>query len=247
MASALQCPACGFKHRLSALTGDPIFACEQCGRLLKTPAEYRRPEPSGPVEAPRPAPSGRVQRGGSATRDQTSVIPTPFAAAPPSGEAAPSAPRAPRRPPRAAATLTIPLQILGWVVAVLLGGIIARYFGKFTGLLTGNSVIDILTGTGWSRYFRVFALIPFWALFSAVLMTAFVEGARWWQSRRGAPRSPRPAARRMPAVTANPRAPSATPKPRTPAPKPTAAESRSPSGAAAAPRARRIPKRDISS
>ena len=52
MASALQCPACGHKHRLSALTGDPIFACEQCGRLLKTPAEYRRPEASGVADAP---------------------------------------------------------------------------------------------------------------------------------------------------------------------------------------------------
>jgi hypothetical protein len=253
MASALQCPACGHKHRLSALTGDPIFACEQCGRLLKTPAEYRRPEASGLADAPRPAPNGRVQRGGSATRDQTSVMRT----SPASPDAATSAPkaRAARRSPRPPATLAVPLQVLGWVVAVLLGGVIARYFGKFTGLLTGDSVIDILTGTGFSRYLRVFALVPFWALFTAGLMTAFVEGAKWWQARN---RTPRPATRTIPpaAPKSKSKAPAAKPSPRSPASSPTASsptassptapEPRAPA-AAAAPRARRIPKRDISS
>ncbi|MGZ6975938.1 MAG: hypothetical protein ACXVKQ_18490 [Acidimicrobiia bacterium] len=243
MASALQCPACGHKHRLSELSGDPIFSCEQCGRLLKTPVEYRRPEPSSPSEPPRPSRgTSSVQRGGSATRDQTSVLQTPSEPAASAG----AVPR-PRRPsPRAPATLTLPLQILGWLVALVLGGVITRYFARFTGLLTGDSVIDLITGTGWVRYLRLFAVVPIWALVSAGLMTGFVEGARWWKSRQRSA----PSTRRVSAIPAKPPR-SAPPKPgpgaRPPAPNPTAAETRSPSGAASTPRARRIPKRDISS
>lgn len=252
MASALQCPACGHKHRLSELTGDPIFSCEQCGRLLKTPVEYRRPEPSAPAEAPRPtsrASRNTVQRGGSATRDQTASIPAagaPVAAA----SAAASAPRARRRPARSPATLAVPLQILGWVVAFVVGGVIVRYLARFTGLLTGDSVIDLITGSGWGRYVRLFAVVPIWALVSAGLMTLFVEGARWWSARDASKPATRPNARatKIPATKpVRPAAATPPPKARPPAPSPAAADTRSPSGAASTPRARRIPKRDISS
>lgn len=246
MASALQCPACGHKHRLSELSGDPIFSCEQCGRLLKTPVEYRRPEPSGPSEAPRPNGNSQVQRGGSAARDRTSVLRTPEA--PVAGAAAAAAPRR-RSSPRAPATLAVPLQIIGWIVAFLLGGVIVRYVARFTGLLTGDSVIDLITGSGWGRYVRLFAVVPFWALATAGLMTLFVEGAKRWQERRVAP-STRPVAKRTTVPPAKrPGPPDAKPNQnvRQPAPSPISAETRSPSGAAATPRARRIPKRDISS
>ena len=48
MASALQCPACGHKHRLSELTGDPIFSCEQCGRHSRCPTASRKMPPIFP-------------------------------------------------------------------------------------------------------------------------------------------------------------------------------------------------------
>lgn len=240
MASALQCPACGFKHRLTALTGDPVFSCEQCGRLLKTPVEYRRPEPSAPSEPPRPSTSA-VERGGSATRDQTSVLRT--GGAPAAGETAARPRRPMARPP---ATLAVPAQILGWVVAVVLGGVIVRYLARFTGLLTGDSIIDIITGSGWGRYARLFAVVPFWALVAAGLMTLFVEGGRWWQARSRASLSGHPVKRSATPAAAKPSRPS-SPSARPPAQSPTAPESRSPAGAAATPRARRIPKRDISS
>jgi hypothetical protein len=288
MASALQCPACGHKHRLSQLTGDPIFSCENCGRLLKTPMEYRRPEPSAPAAPPRPAPEprsrSRVQRGGSAARDQTSVIPAAGPAPEPAAAPRPSKPRktpkAPKppkvasapRPGRAStpAALGLPILILGWVAAIVLGGIIVRYVAKWTGLLTGDSVIDLITGSGFGRYLRLFAVVPFWALAAAGLMTLFIEGGRRWQARQqtgpvrpatkqpsavpAPPRRPAPdrpsqeVPVREPAI--RPRAPEPEPEPappRQPAPAPAAAESRSPAGAAAAPRPRRIPKRDISS
>ncbi len=265
MASALQCPACGFKHRLSGLTGDPVFSCEQCGRLLKTPVEYRRPEPSMQSAGPPSNGSSRVQRGGSAARDQTSVMRA--TGAPAAASAAAGAPAPPRRSaPRPPATMAIPLQILGWVVAVLLGGIIVRYLAKWTGLVTGDSIIDILTGTGWGRYLRVFALVPFWALATAGLMTGFTEGAKWWSARRrtmpsgrpvpprrAAPPAPRPkppAASSPPPARTQPQAPVPDPAPApapAPAPQPAPAETSAPASAGDAPRTRRIPKRDISS
>jgi hypothetical protein len=278
MASALQCPACGHKHRLSQLTGDPIFSCESCGRLLKTPMEYRRPEPSAPASPPRPESRSRskVQRGGSAARDQTSVIPAAGGVAEAAAASAPRAAKPPKAPKAASAprsgggstpaALGLPILILGWVAAIVLGGIIVRYIAKWTGLLTGDSVIDLITGSGFGRYLRLFAVVPFWALASAGLMTLFIEGGRRWQARQQT--GPvRPATKRPSAVPTPPRRapqeppvrepvlrepvpdpePEPAPPPRQPTPAPSAAESRSPAGAAAAPRPRRIPKRDISS
>ncbi len=261
MASALQCPACGHKHRLTGLSGDPVFACEQCGRLLKTPVEYRRPDPSAPTEAPRPNGSSRSRRERSASREPARARPVPRAApaapAPRAAAIGPSATR--RRGPRPPATIAVPLQILGWVVAVLLGGIVVRYLARWTGLLTGDSIIDIITGSGWGRYLRLFAVVPFWALASAGLMTGFVEGGRWWAARRrgvevgrpgtGAKRRPVPSAVPEPRPTPTPaQATRRPPSEAEPTPSTTpAAETRSPSAAAAAPRVRRIPKRDISS
>ena len=261
MASALQCPACGHKHRLSELTGDPIFSCEQCGRLLKTPVEYRRPDASGPVETTRSNGKSSVPRGGSKPRDSGSVrrvaaAPAPAPAAGAAAAAAPAQSGARQRPVRAPATLTIPLQIIGWVFAILLGGIIVRYLAKFTGVLTGDSIIDLITGTGFGRYLRLFAVVPFWALASAGLMTLFIEGARRWQARRDSPaarpvkkqRLTVPPAKQPSAADPAPQRAPREPAPREPAPAPSSssAENRMPAGAATAPRPRRIPKRDIS-
>ncbi len=37
MAKALECPACGAKHRLDTLPDGPTFRCSQCGQVLKIP------------------------------------------------------------------------------------------------------------------------------------------------------------------------------------------------------------------
>jgi hypothetical protein len=251
VASALQCPACGHKHRLSELTGDPIFSCEQCGRLLKTPVEYRRPDASGPVDPHRSNGSATVSRGGSAKRDKPSVARQPVAPAVGAATVAPARPR--HRSGRAPATLAIPLLIIGWIFALVIGGIIVRYLARFTGVLTGDSIIDLITGSGYGRYLRLFAVVPFWALVSAGLMTLFVEGARRWQARDASP-SARPVKKQrmtVPPATARPQSAEPDPElaPREPAPtsssSSSSAEERMPAGAATAPRPRRIPKRDI--
>lgn len=166
--------------------------------------------------------------------------------------------------------MALPLRILAWVVAVGLGGLVIRSFARMTGWLTGDSLIDLITGSGVLRYVRIFMLVPFWALVAAGLATLFIEGGRWLARRRDLaagrrPRPVRPAAKR-PAPTRKsppPRAPGpsepvgaappppvrrAVPKPAVPkpaAPEPATAETRSPSGAAAAPKPRRIPRRDV--
>jgi hypothetical protein len=38
MARALECPACGRRHRLDAVPAAGTFRCEQCGQVLKAPA-----------------------------------------------------------------------------------------------------------------------------------------------------------------------------------------------------------------
>ena len=209
MASALQCPACGFKHRLSLLAGDPIFACAQCGRLLKTPAEFRREPPTCTAGPPHPQP----------------------AAAAPSGAGA--RPRVAAR--RAPTVATLPLRILAWVVAIVLGALIVRYLAKLTGWITGDTLIDVMTGSGWGRYLRVLVLVPVWALVSATIATALIDGARWWSARRRAPRPP--------ANTGPTQRPPEPPTSRvaTTIPAPSA-------GTPVAPqRARRIPRRDVTS
>jgi hypothetical protein len=160
--------------------------------------------------------------------------------------------------------MALPLRILAWVVAVGLGAWIVRWFARVTGWLTGDSVIDLITGSGIMRYLRVFTVVPVWALASAGLATLFIEGGRWLARRRavatgaapGPARPGRPAPRPVPRpAAAAPRRPGpktatkpapAPPPVRRPAPQP-AGETGSPTAAADAPRPRRIPRRDVSS
>ena len=118
MASALQCPACGHKHRLSELSGDPIFSCEQCGRLLKTPMSTAGPMRPAPVDSARTngGTTTSVRRWGGVTQARRHA-------------ALRRLPRPPRlpRPSRSAADgrpgdAQFPLQIIGWVFALLIGG-----------------------------------------------------------------------------------------------------------------------------
>jgi hypothetical protein len=155
--------------------------------------------------------------------------------------------------------VALPLRILAWVAAIGIGAYIVRWLARAIGWLTGDSLIDVITGSGIGRYLRVFALVPFWALASALLATLFIEGGRWWSKRRslapgrpgrppaprvGVPKPPVPKQAKPSAGQPARRQPAPT-EPRPPMQSPAAAETRSPNGAAGAPRARRIPKRDI--
>ncbi len=82
MARALECPACGHRHRLDTIPASATFRCEQCGQVLKAPAAV-----SSQADAPPPPARG----GGAPAR---TGAPTPVAPPPRRAENAP-----PRTPP----------------------------------------------------------------------------------------------------------------------------------------------------
>ena len=70
MARALECPACGHRHRLDTIPATATFRCEQCGQVLKAPAAV-----SSQADAPPPP-----ARGGGAPA--TTGAPAPVAPPP---------------------------------------------------------------------------------------------------------------------------------------------------------------------
>src|SRR5690349_23985928 len=70
MARALECPACGYRHRLDTIPDSDTFRCEQCGQVLKAPT----PVSSQPGAPPPPA-RGTVQT--SRTGAPAPVAPPP--------------------------------------------------------------------------------------------------------------------------------------------------------------------------
>jgi hypothetical protein len=77
MARALECPACGHRHRLDTIPASTTFRCEQCGQVLKVPAAV-----SSQPDAPPPPARG----GGAPTR---TGAPVPVAPPPRRTENAP--------------------------------------------------------------------------------------------------------------------------------------------------------------
>jgi hypothetical protein len=179
MATALQCPDCGCKHRLDAIGDRAVFECSKCGRQLKVPQQYR----------PSTAPS---KNGGSTSAPR------------PVGGSARSAPRTAAKPrPKhqvGANPMRLPVRILLWVVAFVLGAVVVRTLAKWTGFAGGDTFFDLLIDGSFGTYLRLFALVPVWALFATIFATLMIDGPRIWANRsRGAvsgtaaaPRAPRP-------------------------------------------------------
>ncbi|MDQ1520622.1 MAG: hypothetical protein QOI55_1695, partial [Actinomycetota bacterium] len=91
MAPVLQCPDCGQKHPLDAVSNTPAFRCHGCGRMLKVPHQLIPATDEEPLPAPPHFPPRRV----------------------------PAAMRAPRGP--RGDELPRLVRILIWIVAVPLG------------------------------------------------------------------------------------------------------------------------------
>ena len=186
MGKAIQCPSCGRKHGVSGLPDAPTFKCESCGQPLKVPSQFR---PSvmassrhvSPSDAPHP--------------ESTAVIPSrPAPAAAPVAASAPKAAR-PARAPRPSAdaprtdAIALPLRVLAWVVALALGLVVTIWVARVTGWLSGDRLVDVFVGTGITRYIRVIAVAPVWALFTTLLLTLFLEGGRALARRRAEKRA----------------------------------------------------------
>ena len=205
MARALECPACGARHRLDDLPDAPTFRCERCGQVLKVPP---------PVSTGGPPPPPRRSNGGSPTiappprrrdpnaPDVTTADPA-TRAAPVTTAAAVSATVSAagpvedasdgRRRGRATKTSAPAPQskrvswywrLLAWVVAVPLGFVITAWPAYELGFIKKDDVLDIFVGTGSGRYVRLAIATAVWALVTALLVQLFVEGGRAWAARR---------------------------------------------------------------
>src|SRR5262245_21492799 len=180
MSKAIQCPACGRKHRVATLPDAPTFTCENCGQPLKVPAQFRPSVMSSSRHVRQPDPP---------RRDATAVLPeqrapAPVAATTPSPARRPTTPRAAAEPASAADEVSRPLRVLAWVVAMVLGLIVTLWVARITGWLSGDRLVDVFTQEGWARYIRVVAVAPVWALFTTLLLTLFLEGGRALARRR---------------------------------------------------------------
>ncbi len=210
MAQGLRCPNCGHKHPLSELAGTPTFRCAGCGQVLKTPSAYRdhaaedgAPRRTTAASAPSAyrRPASRVPPGSRRDLDDggeaTEALPTV-------GQRQPQPVRARPRPapapaparngtgPDAALPLAWPWRLLVWVIAVPLGLALAFYAARWTGLITGNNLFDVISGTGIGRYLRLFAVAPVAALVIATIAHFSLERLPdVLERRRAARRTPR--------------------------------------------------------
>jgi hypothetical protein len=60
MATALECPACGHRHRLDTIPTSGTFRCEQCGQVLKAPSSVSSEPGAPPPPARGSAPPSRA-------------------------------------------------------------------------------------------------------------------------------------------------------------------------------------------
>jgi hypothetical protein len=185
MATALQCPDCGCKHRLDAVGDRAVFSCSRCGRQLKVPDQYRRVPDAA--------------RNGSSGRAAASTNGAPRSGAP--------ATKAPRR--FGAAPMRLPVRILLWVVAFVIAALVVRFIAKLTGFAGGDTFFDLLIDGSVGTYLRLFSLVPVWALLATLLATVFIDGPGWWAHRMGTA-SARPAPGRAPKPSARPKMPTSS-------------------------------------
>ena len=205
MGQAIQCPTCGRKHRVATLPDAPMFRCEACGQRLRIPAQFRPSVMASSRHVVPPQPDARPE--------STSVLPeVPAARAPTAAPSPPTPPRQGRAASRierqtdaAPNRLPLPLRLLAWGVALVLGLLVTVWLARVSGWLSGDRLVDVFTGTGGiERYLRILALAPVWALLTTGLLTLFVDGGRALARRRAEKRAeegvpaPRQRSRRAP-------------------------------------------------
>jgi hypothetical protein len=206
MARALECPACGARHRLDNIPDSSTFRCDRCGQVLKVPPPVSTGGPPPPPRTGGPPPVAPPPRrrdpaapGDTSAQPATRAAPisTPAAVSATvsaNGPAAETTDRKRRgRPPTPAAPRSpksnrVPWywRLLAWVAAVPLGFLITAWPAYELGFIKKDDVLDIFVGTGSGRYVRLAIATAVWALVTALLVQLFVEGARAWAARRRA-------------------------------------------------------------
>jgi hypothetical protein len=206
MARALECPACGARHRIDNLPDAPTFRCDRCGQVLKVPIPVSTSGPDGPRPparqpaaapvAPPPRRRDPATTNGPVDDATTRAAPTQTAAAVSAtvsvaGPAEEAQERASRDRRRAKAPGSKPKvswywRLLAWIVAVPVGFLITAWPAYELGLIKKDDVLDIFVGTGSGRYVRLAIATAVWALVTALLVQLLIEGGRAWAVRRRA-------------------------------------------------------------
>ena len=188
MAPALECPACGMRHRLDGLEPASTFRCERCGQKLLVPttttggatAPASVPDPGGTVAPPPRRRAGASPAAAAATGVTVTLPASGAAPAPVPPEAAPSRSSRPSERRRVAWYW----RLLAWIVAVPLGFVLAVVPSYELGFISKDDVLDVFVGSGTDRYVRLGVVTLIWAVVTAVLVQLFVEVGRWLASRR---------------------------------------------------------------
>jgi hypothetical protein len=178
VAPILQCPDCGQKHPLDAVSATPAFKCHGCGRMLKVPHQLIPSTPEAPEPPPPHFPPRRV----------------------------PAAMRAPRG--LSGKELPRFVRILIWVVAVPLGFLLVFGTTRAFGFLSQRQLEDTFLLSGWGRFGPIVRVLPFWALITALIVHFSNIGIVRWRQREkppgGTSRSRRPINGRRPRGSALP-------------------------------------------
>jgi hypothetical protein len=203
MAKALECPACGAKHRLDGLVPSTTFRCERCGQTLKVPASLgavRADAAAAPTVSGAsgtgagntgtvPPPPRRRAPGSVSAREVVGVSAT-IAASPDDDRAADGngQPTSVATKARGASTPRRRVhwywRVVAWVVAVPLGFVITAWPAFEFNLIKKDDVLDVFVGSGTGRYTRLAIGTLIWALVTALLVQLFIEGGRVWADRR---------------------------------------------------------------
>lgn len=210
MAQALECPACGARHRLDSIPDARTFRCDRCGQVLKVPDSVTPSRASTSPSSSAPAPSPPPRRG-SAGGGGVAAAPAPpprrrdgsvpvgpsvsatATATLPVVEADESEPPMRRRRDAAPTPLGPPARkvhwwwrLLAWIAAVPLGLLVTAWPALQLDLLKKDDLLDVFVGEGTGRYVRLLIFAAVWALVTALLVQLFVEGGRWLMARRRA-------------------------------------------------------------
>jgi hypothetical protein len=203
MAKALECPACGAKHRLDGLEPSTTFRCERCGQTLKVPASLAavRAEADAAAKVSSPtsasgtgtiAPPPRRRTPGSVpAREVIGVSATIPATAGDdaiddsgNGQTPTAAPPRTRGSGASRRRVHWYWRIVAWVLAVPLGFVITAWPAYQFNLIKKDDVLDVFVGSGTGRYTRLAVGTLIWALVTALLVQLFIEGGRVWADRR---------------------------------------------------------------
>jgi hypothetical protein len=198
MGQAIQCPSCRRRYGTAMLPDAPIFHCEGCGKRLRVPAQFRPSVMASSRHIIPPKPDAAAQ--------STSVLPEAAAAraratrpASAEGLQGRAAPRTKAKTDAERNRLPLPLRLLAWGGALVLGLVVTVWLARVSGWLSGDRLVDVFTGTGGiQRYLRVLALAPVWALLTTGFLTLFIDGGRALARRRAEKRADEGAPARWP-------------------------------------------------